>query len=493
MPNSEDARTPAYRIIAASVAAGIAFDLLLRAGPWGVNFPLWMLLVLTLAGVLAWRLGVERRPCVLATGTFALAAAAGLALRDSPALKLLDLAAAGTLLAWGLWQARAVRLRVGGVVEHAWRLLFAGFAAFAGLVVLLVETASRSRAAGGSGPGRAGRAAAIGVVIAAPLLFVFGGLFASADAVFARGLAKLVAIDFAEVMSHIVPIGLGTWFAGGWLVAFLLHDRVRARGLTVSQFVALGAAEVNVALGLVNLLFLTFIAVQVQYLFGGSELVEVTPGLSYSEYARSGFFQLVAAVALAVPTLLGADWVLAKSGRKAFRVQAALLVLMLDVVLASAWHRLGLYQSEYGWTALRLYVAVFMGWLAVTLLWFCATVLTGRRDRFVFGAVTAGFATVALLNAWNPEAWIVRQNLELARRGRDFDAKYAARLSADAIPALAKAWPELGRDQQKTLAKAFERFSDSRPRDWRTWSVSVAEARRVLADNGPRWRTALDR
>ncbi len=493
MPNSEEARNPAHSIIAASVAAGIASDLLLRAGPWGVNFPLWMLLILTLTGVLAWRLGVELPPRVRVTGTFALAAAAGLALRDSPALKLLDVAAAGTLLAWSWWQARAVRLGVGGVVEHAWRLLFAGVAATAGLAVLLLETASRRPAAGGRGPGRGGRAVAIGVVIAAPLLFGFGGLLASADAVFARGLAKLVAIDFAEVMSHLVPIGLGAWFAGGWLVAFLLPDRVRARGLTVPQFVALGAAEVNVALGLVNLLFLTFITVQVQYLFGGSGLVEVTPGLSYSEYARSGFFQLVAAVALAVPTLLGADWVLAKSGRKAFRIQAALLVLMLGVVLASAWHRLGLYQAEYGWTALRLYVAVFMGWLAVTLLWFCATVLTGRRDRFVFGAVTAGFAMLAALNAWNPEAWMVRQNLELARRGRAFDARYAARLSADAIPALAKAWPELARDQQRTLAKAFARFSDSRPPDRRTWSVSVAEARRVLAERGPPWRTAFDR
>jgi len=57
-------------------------------------------------------------------------------------------------------------------------------------------------------------------------------------------------------------------------------------------------------LALVNLLFLGFILVQVRHLFGNADLVRLTPGLTYAEYARHGFFQLVVVVAIALPMLL---------------------------------------------------------------------------------------------------------------------------------------------------------------------------------------------
>jgi hypothetical protein len=72
---------------------------------------------------------------------------------------------------------------------------------------------------------------------------------------------------------------------------------------------------VSVALWILNLLFLGFMAVQLRYLFGGADLVEVTAGLGYAEYARRGFFELVATAALVVPILLVADWAAAPDTR----------------------------------------------------------------------------------------------------------------------------------------------------------------------------------
>src|SRR5690606_6932676 len=51
----------------------------------------------------------------------------------------------------------------------------------------------------------------------------------------------------------------------------------------------LGAIEVSIVLGLINLLFLSFVIVQVPYLFGGFELVQNTPDFKLAEYARRGF------------------------------------------------------------------------------------------------------------------------------------------------------------------------------------------------------------
>ena len=55
----------------------------------------------------------------------------------------------------------------------------------------------------------------------------------------------------------------------------------------------LGPVELGIVLGLLNVLFLAFVIVQFRYLFGGAELVRVSTNLTYAEYARRGFIELV--------------------------------------------------------------------------------------------------------------------------------------------------------------------------------------------------------
>jgi len=78
----------------------------------------------------------------------------------------------------------------------------------------------------------------------------------------------------------------------------------------------------SVLLGLLDLLFTAFVVVQVRYFFGGSALVHATTGLTYAEYARSGFFALLAVAALVLPFLLMAHWLLRPdnaAGQRLFR------------------------------------------------------------------------------------------------------------------------------------------------------------------------------
>src|SRR5439155_15568837 len=124
--------------------------------------------------------------------------------------------------------------------------------------------------------------------------------------------------------------------------------------------------------------------------FGGDTRVQVTPGLTYAEYARHGFFELVTVSALVLPVLLATHWQLKKEKRGhdwLFRLLAGVLVLQLFVVMASAMQRMLIYHVAYGMTELRFYTTAFMGWLAIVWVWFLATVLRGQRKRFAFGAL----------------------------------------------------------------------------------------------------------
>lgn len=233
---------------------------------------------------------------------------------------------------------------------------------------------------------------------------------------------------------------------------------------------------------------MAFLAVQARYLFGGHELIAARTGLTYAEYARQGFFQLTAVAALALSVLLAADWLnrdAAPKERRVLRVTAALLVGLVYVVMASAIYRMRLYQDAYGLTELRVYTMAFMLWLAVVFVWFCATVLRGRREHFAFGALVTGLAFVVGLHVLNPDACIVRANAERITPQRGFDAKYAAALGADAIPALVDALPALDDGARNAVSAHLRKWGVTNVNgDWRTWSWSRHYARRRLAAAG---------
>ena len=122
----------------------------------------------------------------------------------------------------------------------------------------------------------------------------------------------------------------------------------------------------GVVFGLVNVLFLTFVGVQFRYLFGGADRVESSSTLTYAEYARRGFFELVAVAGLAALFLLFTHWLLPRGQSRLHRFYAAfaaLLVALVFVVMASALQRMRLYTETFGLTELRLYTTAFMVWL----------------------------------------------------------------------------------------------------------------------------------
>jgi hypothetical protein len=468
---------------------GLLADLLVRVpGRPGLNVLLW-----ALAGTaVLWLLSRRRQVPVSAETRWLVGGAVGfaglLALRDGEVLAVLALFSAVVLL--GLAAGR-------GTLAWAQRARIVDVAAAAVRVAVLIALGPLGSSAGSardpvaSPPGgtrswpRHARTAARGTAMALPALLVLTGLLVSADPVFERMLDDVLIAGIEPLLAHVVFAGVVAWFTTGFLRAFLVDDDVVMERVRLPR-PSLAPSEVAVAVSLVNVLFLAFMAVQVRYLFGGAGLVEVTPGLGYAEYARRGFFELVAAAALVVPVLLLADWIAAEdvsAGRRVLRATSLLLVLLLAGVLASAAFRMRLYQEAYGLTEQRLYVSVFMAWLAGVLAWLAATVLRGQRRGFAFGAIVGGLACIAALHVLNPHAVIVRVNTARLAAGAEVDARYLATLDADAVPALVQRLPALPAEDRCHVANMLEeRWSGARPGGWRTWNLGDARARRLVAE-----------
>lgn len=470
-------------ILAAAIALGIAGDVLLRGASPGLNVPIFAVCVI-LAAALTAMLSGQRKPLALPLAFVALLFAAGFAWRDSTVLKTLD----GVAL-FAISSLAAVQAAAGpGFERMAAAAMVTGGQLIGGVpqAAAQVQWSEIPRGAWTDKAAAVGR----GLLIALPLLLVFGGLFIAADAVFANYASRPLTLDGQKIAGHTWAIVLCGWLAGG-----LVRGTIR-NGMTVPTTPAarmrgsLGIAEVATALALLDLLFLAFVWVQVQYLFGGHHLVQVTPHLTYADYARRGFMELVAAAALVLPVLLHAHLLLASRSKWQWRVFAALagaLIVMVLVVLASAFHRMSLYQQAYGQTELRFYTTAFMAWLAVVFLAAIPTLLTGWRRLLAPAAGLAALVTIVTLHVANPDARIAAANFRRAAVVHRFDCEYAADLSADAVPVLARECWRLSAPQQAALAAAMLRTDGTlAASDWRSWSWSRRSARAAVAHNRAR-------
>ena len=486
---------PRGTILATALAVGVAGDLLLRgsSGP-GLNLLLLFGMLAAAVGIVLHRAGV--RPALEAAAWMAagLLLAGLLVVRASPPLHAMAFLAASAAFALPALRSGAAWLRgcgIGDVVEA-----FGSAVVHAGLGPLRLAFGRSPVDAGGpeahKGRDGAGRGWAVvrGLLLALPLLFVFGALFMSADRVFSDLVTRAFGrVDPEILVSRILVVGGLAWLASGYLAGFVTGTRVRGRLETIGVRPSLGILEIGTVLALVNLLFSAFVLVQLEHLFGGSARVEVTPGLTYAEYAREGFVQLTVAAGLVLPCLLAADWLLRREGprdARVLRILGSLLLFLLAVVMASAGQRVRVYQEAYGLTESRFYGSAFLVWLTLVGAWFAFTVLRGRRDRFAGAALISAFALVATLGLVNPDERIARSNLGRAGvtvASDSVDATYLGSLSADAVPTLLEGLPALSPEARCTLAVRLQaRWGTPRDADWRSWNRAEVRARRLVGE-----------
>lgn len=485
------ARLHAPLVLGVAAALGGAAELLLRAGAPGVNVPLTVGALLAAVAWLARRTGRG-----LSAGAVLLALAAALfaglvAWRDAAMLVLLDLAAAGTALAAfaaAVWHGDAFpldRAGPGDYVAGAWRTSLAGLTGTPQLVRATLDAPRPARrAALGARTGTIAR----GTALALPVLLLFGALLTAADGTFARLLGRLVSWDVDVLVSHVALAGVLAWPIGGLLWRALLAppatapDAARARSAVGG---AIGAGEVCVALALVDALFLAFGVLQLGWLFGG-EAALARAGVTVAEYARRGFFELVAVAALALPLLVGAHAAVAAApegtrARRAFRLAAGALVALVLVLLASALDRMRLYRDAFGLTEARFYATALLAWLGVVFAWAAATLLRGRTAPFALGTLLSAWGGVLLLNVTNPAARVVTTNVGRAAAGRAFDVAYLIGLGADAVPTLVqRALPAVtargDADAACDVARMVRATAEASPTDWRSAHVGRARA-----------------
>lgn len=539
-------RATATRILVLAVLAGLLIDIVIPGNAPGIGVLIATSAMLGAAAAAAqrrdeptgarWRLdGAD-----LWLLPVAICLAGGAAVRSEPWLAFGDTVLAGTAATAAIVALGGTRITRGLVPA----VVDAGLGAVAAILAGAVEVVADARPGVLPGPGALGtsltrsRGARVvrGILIAAPLVVVFTVLFASADAVFASVAEALVAwrpdVDLAAFLQHATVIALVAWGAAGLfaLGAGFAPRRLTGGGAAApSQAAArqatspastsapppppgapvwppaggdrppalprLGAVEALTVLILLDALFAAFVGFQLAYLFGGRDTVAAA-GITYADYARRGFFELVAVVVAAGTVLVGLDVLVERRSRRHLAA-SLVLVALTAVVLASALVRLRLYQDAYGWTELRFVVLAAIAALAVALAVLAVLLATHRTRWLTHGLVAIGVVAVLVMNAVGPGAFVAEQNLARAidpsmvpeGGSTGLDAAYLEALGDAAVPALVRALPDLDAEDRAAVswilaAREEALASDPLLTGWPAWNLDRARARAAISS----WR-----
>ena len=444
-PDAVDFGTTRRANWAAVVAAGLtglAFDVAAHNGFVTVS---GVALVVVGAVGLIWSVPLRTRTALVLVGSAAVLAVA-LALRASPwvigpvALAITALA----LLAASFAVAPAMRATFPAL---AGRLLVASCQVVLAPGVLRPEPVSAD-VGFETEVARREKAVAIarGVGLAVPVLWIIGLLLSKADPVFESW------IDLSRVFPHVFLITVGGW---GLLGLYRAAHSVEP-ALKLPPAPRLGTTEALCVFGGLSALYAAFVASQLVSLAGGSDHVLRSQGLTYAEYARHGFFQLLWAAAITLVVLLCVRACSDLSGVSMLVLSEVLVALTLTVVI-SALVRLQMYESAYGLTLLRLACTVTAAWIG--LVFVIVGVSVARLAKPVDWLAPVVFASAVLFIAgWavaNPAGIVASTNLHRATQGRELDVEAMAALGPDAVPAIVAGTPSLTAADAAALQQAM--------------------------------------
>lgn len=289
-----------------------------------------------------------------------------------------------------------------------------------------------------------------GLLIALPVVAIFAGLLSSADLVFAQRMEDFIELFRLEKLPEYIFRGIYILVLAYLLVGVLLYAARKSQDEklvgeekpVIASF--LGFTEASIVLGSVILLFAAFVTVQFQYFFGGQTNINVE-GYTYSEYARKGFGELVMVAVFSLFLFLGLSSIARRekaNQQKIFSGLGITLVVLVLTMLVSAFQRLTLYETAYGFSRLRTYPHIFMIWLGALLVTVVVLEILRRQRAFAPAMAFAIIGFAVTLNLLNVDGFIVRQNVARSAGGATLDMAYLATLSDDAVPALAEAMDE---------------------------------------------------
>ncbi|WP_053956079.1 DUF4153 domain-containing protein [Inediibacterium massiliense] len=296
-----------------------------------------------------------------------------------------------------------------------------------------------------------------GLVIAVPLLLVIIGLLASADMVFAYYIENMWKIlgkfNIWNGIRHMIWVMIITLYLFGFLWSFQYKETLKEQKKK-EEMIAWEPVTIITVIFAICIIYGLFSMIQFSYLYGGH-----TPkGLSYSAYARKGFFELIYVTLLNFLILIFSMKFNKKGSQKLNKVlntSYTLLIAFTFNMLFSASYKMFLYEKEFGFTRLRIFVQAFMIFLGILFFVVFIGIWVQRVPIFKTGVI-AVLSVYILLNYINVDKIVAKYNIERYENKHKIDMNYLKSLSYDATEEILRLY-DVGDEEIKKEVREYEK------------------------------------
>lgn len=323
----------------------------------------------------------------------------------------------------------------------------------------------------------------IGVIISVPLLAIIIWLLSSADIVFKN---LFTDIPFWTMIKHVIIVLLVSIYIFSFIFSIFKVKKSNEKKVysKIGWKLFIDPTVLLTILSLLNIVYIVFAVIQFAYLFGGNTFM-LPSSFSYAEYARRGFFELIAVTVINFAILFFSITFIKKESRKAnivIKSFLSALVIFTFILLISAFYRMVLYEMAYGYTYHRIFVQVFM--ILLFLLFIINLIyIWYSRMPIVSAYILCSLILFVLLNFANVDVIIAKNNINRYHSTGEIDINYLEGLSYDAIPITVGLLDcqdeEIAAQARDYLEREKEILTDQS--SWQSFNFSKVKAQRILA------------
>lgn len=237
----------------------------------------------------------------------------------------------------------------------------------------------------------------LGTISAVTILVMIIPLLISSDMIFAKMISNIfyvpITINFDNIFLFFIMMTIGTLLFYGSFYAFSYHFCKTKVERNVPYFSYISGI---IFTGMIAIVYVFYCAVQIIYLFfkakGG-----LPDGVTYSEYAREGFWQLLFVAMINFILVLSCMYLFQKN--KILQKILTVICGCTFIMIISAMYRILLYIKEYHMTFLRILVLWFLILLIIMMAGIVISIYRIKFPlfRYIMITCTAGYIFLSFL------------------------------------------------------------------------------------------------
>lgn len=248
------------------------------------------------------------------------------------------------------------------------------------------------------------------LLIAIPVILIIIFLLSSADSVFGsifseftKAISKMLEIKtINDLLGRLLVIAFTFVYIAGFIIAFARSEKQEETKEKTSG-IKLSDLTIKMLLVSLNIIYLLFSLIQFKYLFINAGR---TADFDYATYARTGFFQL-----MFVSFINFALLHICKKNKENNKLLKIMLIIFTIIIVISAAFRMHLYEQEYGYTYLRLFVYFTLMTEILVLIPILARICGKKIDTFK-STIQIIVIMYVVLNFINIDKIIARNNID---------------------------------------------------------------------------------